>query len=53
MYRNIHPYSIIAGLVAFIGFLFILRHPLFALMGGAIIFYAVDAGIKIADKSQR
>jgi len=53
MYRNIHPYAIIAGLVAFIGFLFVLRHPLFAALGGVIMFYAVDAGIKIADKSER
>lgn len=53
MYKNIHPYSIIAGLVCFIGLLFVIRHPLMAFIGAAIIFYAVDAGIKVADKRDR
>jgi len=53
MYKNIHPYSIIAGLVCFIGFLFVIRNPLMSLVGAVIIFYGVDAGIKLADRSER
>lgn len=42
MYRSIHPYAIIAGLVSAILFLFILRHGVFALLGGLIVGMLVD-----------
>lgn len=34
MYKRIHPYSIIIGLLAGIGFMTLFRVPIFALFGG-------------------
>ena len=51
MYKRIHPYAIIIGLVAGIAVLFILRHPLFAIFAGFVGVLVSDLFIRKADDS--
>jgi hypothetical protein len=53
MYKRIHPYAIIIGLLIGISVLFILRHPLFALFLGFVGVLVSDLFIRKADEDEQ
>lgn len=50
MYRNVHPYAVIAGLCSAILLLLVLRHGVMAIFGGVLIFLFVDMIIRSRNK---